>query len=285
MAEAEETKVERDLLSINVLTLFLILIISCFPSTPLRIVLGLPFGLFFPGYTLTAALFPKKEGLGGIWRVALSFGLSIAMIPLIGLIFDYAPWGITLYPILVSLAVFILFTSAIAWYRRRRLPPKERFSVPFLRRLPAPKWRGAGRENKALYVVLGLSIAFAIGSIAYSVVAPTAGEKFTEFYILGSEGGAADYPKELLVGEEGNVTIGIVDHEHEQVTYRVEIWINGNKEDELSAITLDHGQRWEHEVSFSFQEAGPHQEVSFLLFKQGQSDPYGTLHLFVNVTL
>ncbi len=48
-------------------------------STPLRVIFGLPFVLFLPGYALIAALFPGKGDLDGIERVALSFGLSIAV--------------------------------------------------------------------------------------------------------------------------------------------------------------------------------------------------------------
>jgi len=33
------------------------------------------------------------EGIDGIERVALSFGLSIAIVPLIGLVLNFTPWG------------------------------------------------------------------------------------------------------------------------------------------------------------------------------------------------
>jgi uncharacterized membrane protein len=73
------------------------------PSNVLRIIIGLPFVLFFPGYALVAALFPKKGDLGSIERVAFSFGLSIAVTVLVGLILNCTPWGISLYPILLAL--------------------------------------------------------------------------------------------------------------------------------------------------------------------------------------
>ncbi len=81
----------------------------------LRVALGLPFILFFPGYVLIAALFSRKDDLSGIERVALSFGLSIAVVPLIGLGLNYTPWGIRLAPVLVSLIIFIVAVSGIAW--------------------------------------------------------------------------------------------------------------------------------------------------------------------------
>ena len=93
-------RVKNELIPLNLLVIALVAIIILFPSNILRIILGLPFLLFFPGYTLVAALFTKKEGMGSIERVALSFGLSIAVVPLIGLILNYTPWGIRTEPVL-----------------------------------------------------------------------------------------------------------------------------------------------------------------------------------------
>ena len=76
---------------VNILTAILILIITFAPGTIFRIILGLPMVLFFPGYTLISALFPRKDSLSGVERLALSFGLSIAVVPLIGLILNYMP--------------------------------------------------------------------------------------------------------------------------------------------------------------------------------------------------
>jgi len=106
-------RIKNELLLIDLLSAILIVIISFTPLKTLRIILGLPFILFFPGYTLICALFPKRTQLDTIERVALSFGLSIAVVPLIGLILNYTPWGIRLYPILVSLTGFIVVMSII----------------------------------------------------------------------------------------------------------------------------------------------------------------------------
>ena len=70
---------------------------------------------------MIAALFPKKDDLDGIERVALSFGLSIAVTPLIGLALNYTPYGIKLIPILISLSVFTILMVFIAYIRRRRV--------------------------------------------------------------------------------------------------------------------------------------------------------------------
>jgi uncharacterized membrane protein len=270
---------DKDLWFIGILTILLAVVIAFLPSSTIaRTILGLPFLLFFPGYTLVAALFPKKDSLGGVERVALSFGLSIAVVPLIGLILNFTPWGIRLDPILISLAVFIIVAAGVAWYRREKLAPEERFTVMFNFRLPS--WQGQSLADKVLSMVLVVAILGAIGTLGYAIAKPKAGEKFTEFYILGPDGKAENYPTELKVGEEGDVIVGIVNHEQENASYRVEVWIDGEQakvriggedRDEIS-VELENEEKWEQEVGFVPQKAGEKQKVEFVLYKDGE--PY-----------
>lgn len=284
-----KAKLGKDLWLIGILTILLIVVIAFSPSTIARIILGLPFLLFFPGYTLMAALFPKKGSLGGVERLALSFGLSIAVVPLVGFILNYTPWGIRLYPILISLAVFILAASGVAWYRRGKLAPEERFRVSFNIRLPS--WQGQSMPDKVLSVVLAVAIVGAIGTLGYVVATPKVGEEFTEFYILGPDGKAANYTTELKVGEEGRVILGIVNHEQEGASYKVEVWINGEQaelrvgeedRDEIR-VDLEHEQEWEKEVGFVPQKVGEKQKVEFVLYKDGEPYFEEPLYLWVDV--
>ena len=271
-----------DLIVLNLIGWVLISVIIFFPSNILRIVLGIPFLSFFPGYTLVAALYAKKEGIGGIGRVALSFGLSIAVVPLIGLILNYTPWGIRVEPVLYTVASFILVTSIIAWVRRSRLAEEERFVLPF--RVPMPVW-GEGVGDKVLTIVLVLVIIGALGTLSYVITTPKVGETFTEFYILGQEGKAENYPGELKVGGEGRVIVGIINHEGKEVSYRVEVVIGEKKSTEVGPLVLLDEQKWEGEVSFVSEVAGKHQGVEFLLYKQGEVEPcLEPLHLWVDVT-
>ena len=81
--------------------------------------------LFLPGYSLIATLFPRKDDLDGIERVALSFGLSIAITPLLGLALNYTPFGIRLLPILTVLSVFTISLAMGAYVRRNRIPEEK----------------------------------------------------------------------------------------------------------------------------------------------------------------
>jgi len=96
-----------------------------------ELILVLPLVLFLPGYSLIAALFPRKDDLDGIERIALSFGLSIAVVPLLGLTLNYTPFGIRLSPVLIVLSVFTIVLAVVAYVRRSRILEEERFMVDF----------------------------------------------------------------------------------------------------------------------------------------------------------
>jgi len=85
-----------------------------------RIVFGSLFTLFLPGYSLVEALYPRGDELSPLERLALSIGLSLALVPLLGLLLNYTPWGIRLDPTLAALSTLTLGLLLIASYRRYR---------------------------------------------------------------------------------------------------------------------------------------------------------------------
>ena len=170
----------------------------------------------------------RKGGIDGIERLALSFGLSIAVVPLIGLALNYTPWGIRLDPIVISLVLFTLFMAAIAHYRRALLPKEERFRVPAREMFEEARGElfDASQTplDRALSVILVIAILAAVATTIFVIVVPKEGEKFTEFYILGEEGMAADYPTRFFAGTPQHLTIGIGNHEYRDIDYWVETW-------------------------------------------------------------
>lgn len=101
------------------LTLIIIYITSILPQLiALRYFLGTLYVLYLPGYVLVEALYPEERDLKPLERLALSIGLSLAIVPLIGLILNYTPWGIRLGPVLVSLAIYTFGISIVALIRK-----------------------------------------------------------------------------------------------------------------------------------------------------------------------
>ena len=169
------------LITIIVITILLIPLVL-FTDGPARIVIGIGFVIFFPGYALLSVLFPRHTDLGGIERIALSFGTSIAIVPLIGLILYYTPWGIRLIPVLVTLSTFIIAVSLIACFRLLRLNKDERFHIDFSSH--PLHWPTLNKTDKILTGTLIAVIVIALGSLIFVVTNPKQGEAFSEFYTL-----------------------------------------------------------------------------------------------------
>ena len=225
---ADPKNIPKDLIVIAVWMLLAVLSIYVpfINETFIRVIFTVPVILFIPGYVLIAALFPEKTSIDGIERFALSVGLSIAVVPLIGLVLNYTPFGIRLNPIVISLVLFTLIMMIITLYRRARLSDEEKFAVPFEKVKPALKEelfpKGQGKFDKALSIILIIAILVAAVTTVFVIAFPKDGEKFTEFYILGADKMADDYPKKFPVNSQQFVWIGIENHEYRDVTYTVE---------------------------------------------------------------
>lgn len=220
----------------------------------LRVPVGLCMALFLPGYVLTSAIFPRKDDLGGIERVALSIGMSISIVPLIGMGLNYTHWGIRPAPVAISLAIFAVVMAVVAYIRLLALDPEERFSIGFKRDL-----RGLRQEilpektsklDKALAIFLILAIIFSAIALIFVAAGPKTGEKFTEFYILGPNRTIDDYPIYATAGNSSTVIVGIINHEYKATNYTLELNLENTtimRED----VDLDHNQTWERPVSLS----------------------------------
>ncbi len=261
-------------------------------ETIIRSALGLVMVLFIPGYALIAALFPSKKDIDGIERAALSFGLSIAVSPLIGLGLNYTPWGIRLDPIVICLSIFTFICVLVANKRRHELPVVERFGIDFVG--VYHQFRGdvfsedKTKLDKALTVVLIISILLSIATLAYVIAVPKQGEKFTEFYILGPEGKADKYPTKYVLGDQKPVIVGIVNHEYRNVTYNLVVALNDSAKVSniySEQLTLSDNQTWEKKIDVSPDRVGTNMKMEFLLYADGNmTAPYRECHLWVNVT-
>jgi uncharacterized membrane protein len=319
-------------------------------DSPVRVVIGLAFTLFVPGYAFIAALFPEAgrspvadeppaeagdeaqptesdvpadpgegpitdRGIDGIERVALSFGLSIAIVPLIGLALNFTPFGIRLVPIVVSISAFTLVATAVAAIRRWELPEAERFSAPYR------EWLAAGRAelfhpestlDAALNVALAVAVLLAVSSVVYAVAVPPQGERFTEFYILGEDADgelvADNYPEELVAGEPASLYVGVGNNEHETVRYTIVVQLQavegeGNDSQVTNRAELDrwsttvaHNETSIEERSFTLDNDtaaefnGTDRRLSFLLYDETppgtptRENAYRDVHLWVNVS-
>jgi uncharacterized membrane protein len=97
---------------------------SFYPWIYARNLFGVIFVLFLPGYAFTKALFQdnifngsSKGDLEKIEQIALSVGMSIALVSIVGLLLYYSPWGLDLTAIVFSLLVLTFVFSTVAVVR------------------------------------------------------------------------------------------------------------------------------------------------------------------------
>jgi len=260
------------------------------PLGILRLFLGLVSILYAPGYCLTAALFPAEDDLDGIERTALSLGLSVAWVSILALILDRLPWGLQLWPIFLGELISMLLFMAIALWRRGRRPAGLAYA-PEMDWRPRPWWRSLPALDKRVYLLSAVALLLAGLAAAYVVLVPSDDEFMTEFYILGKEGLAEDYPREAEVGEELSVTMGIRNLERDAKTYYVEVWAVDPWEDKRELVNtagplqLDRGDSRQQPISWQMPREGGDQIVEFYLFEDGQEneEPYRSLRFWLNV--
>jgi len=301
----EVRKRPDDLIACIALALLLVALVFLAPESTARQILGLVFVLFLPGYAATAALFPENDQIDGIERVALSFGLSIAIVPLIGLGLNFTPWGIRLDPILASVSAFIVGASLVAWQRRMRLPEDERFVIVV--DVEFDFWK-MPLVDKALTIGIAVMLVASVVVLAWAITTPRVGERFTQLAILGPDGMATDYPRNLTIGEDGRVLISVKSFEHRTANYTLAIILTNATENATAVgswsidwgdvhpltpyiaiaqnFTLDHLQYYNQTFDFDVTTQGVW-KLQFLLLIDDQpvtQDAYREVHLWLFVT-
>ena len=143
-----------------------------------------------------------------------------------------------------------------------------------------------GRERlyRVLAIFLGLLVLAAAVAVVLAVAFPAPPEPYTEFYILGPGGKAAGYPSGFPAGSEQSVIVGIVSHEREATTYRVDVEAGGPVIAKAGPIVLAPLEKYEQPLAFKLDTAGSRQRVTFLLYKEGETESYRSLYLWVDVT-
>lgn len=133
-----------------------------------------------------------------------------------------------------------------------------------------------------LAVLLVVSL---VGIVYFSATPQQRTDPYTEFYVLGPDGNASDYPKELSVGESGSVIVGISNQEHHSMQYTLVLQIDSETKDSQT-VSVENGETWEQEHSFTPESPGQKQ-LRILLYRgddiSTDSEPYRSLRLSITV--
>ena len=283
-------------------------------QTPVLVPLGLVFASFVPGYALVAALFPsgndpvthntvddgdssdigprssafapRDTSLSGVERLVLSLGSSVAILSLLALVTNYTPWGVRLLPVLLLGSGFTLGTTVIAVVRRRRLDPETRFSVPYRRWYVAARTKlidPPSRADRALNVLLAVTVVFAVGSVGFTMASPPRGEQFSEVSIAtetdDGDLGTDDFPSELAPDESETFVVSVDNREQRTVDYTVVVveqrsgdtneTVTDQREVERFEFRLERGQSWNRPHDISPAATGDTVRFAWLVYVDG----------------
>ena len=138
-------------------------------------------------------------------------------------------------------------------------------------------------NDKKVSSILIILLVVAVIATVYIIVNPNPGDKFTEFYILGVGDKAGNYPTNLSVNEVGNLTIGIVNHEHSTTSYTLVTTLNGTPISSAN-YTLVNNETKLINYSFKAINTGNNQKLEFKLYKLPDNNTvYRTVFLNLNV--
>lgn len=249
-------------------------------ETPLRLLLGIPFTIFLPGYAAVSVLYPRSGTRDGTWmgndsgadlamdspgqsrwtqrssidsfeRVVYSVALSIIIIPLVGYLLHLSTVGIQFRTFLLTVSGMTIGLTVLAIHRRRSVPADDRFRVPFRRWFgDILAWsRQATEEDDRLLdwliviVAIGTLVTLAIGV----TISPSQGERFTEVYLTTEEEGTEElitegYPTTFELHEGRSLTLVIENSEQRKVTYIVSVELQRLATDTSSAHITNRAQ-------------------------------------------
>lgn len=286
----------------------------------LRSLLVLPLLLVLPGYALVSLAFPggrtneqpeREESAVGLlatgvpsWyeRLALSIGMSVALLPLVGLVLATTPWGFSVVAVLVSLGVFVVIVMLGAVVRRVQLPVDERFQYPGAS-METDLFPDDSPVDGVLNVVLVVAVVLAMGTLLYGLAAPQPEADSTEVQLLTEtdEGElvAGEYPEAIPPGESAEMIVGVTNDRAESATYTVVIeaqHVEADGDDltvldeaELGRLqlTTEPGERATQETTISPPMAGENIRLNYYLYEDGAPDDAGPEtaddHLWITV--
>lgn len=265
----------------------------------LRIAFGLPLLFLLPGYVLVTTLFPRDDrdraagarpGDGRLAltfgeRLATAFGMSVAMIPILGVLMGVVGMAFTRGTVVGVLSGTTLLGVVTADIARNRTPRDERFTVPTMR-LPFDRRADGGRTQRLRTVttlILAASVVLALGTFGYALAVPQQGEQYTDFYVL--QGDSDQYAETVMENASNEQRLVIQNREGGLEYYSIIITeqsfdrsgdIIEERELYRSSTWVFDGERYSRNVSVEPTVDGNRSRIMYYLYRGDPESDVGT---------
>lgn len=271
-------------------------------------VLVLPLFLFIPGYSLLAALFPstgstaevstlrgpqrmRATGIDLVERLVLSYVVSLAILPILGVGLAATPVGLTRASLFAALTIVVVVAVPVAIVRRSGVPAERQFSLPIATWLgDLRSWLGDGTATDSLVnLALVVCVVGAVAMVGFAVLSPPASSQYSQMSLLTeSDSGelvAGQLPDQVAVGEEIPVVLEVTNQHDQAQQYSVVVQLQ--RVNENGGVTerrqldqfqqrVEGGSSWRHPHTVTVPTSGDRLRVTYLLY-EGQPPENPTL--------
>jgi uncharacterized membrane protein len=238
-----------------------------------RLPLGLLAVLGLPGWSISLAVFPAGRSLDVAERLALSCGLSLATASICALALHHATGGVAPAFLILAITGCTLVATLVAWFRVGP-SPTEPGAAGGQRALAPRHWSPTARRQS---LVLSGAVLVVGVAMAWGLQPP----RLTEFFLLGPEGLAADYPRAARPGEPITIVVGITNHERVPERYTVRVEVEGQPLALAGPLHVAPDETTEQPLTFAVPGTRRESEVQVLLLRDGAAEPYRQLRLWV----
>lgn len=304
---------------------------TSFPLT--RAVAGIVMVLFVPGYLLLAIVYPRQSAQTGeegplqstrmqtnlrrlasggapSWseRILLSFGLSLALIPLLALLVAPASGSLSQGAVVTGLNAVVLLGVGIALVRRTLVPSEDRLRLSIRSRVASVNvfFSKKNHSGQFLSVVFFLSVLIASVTMGFVVLSPGDGEAYSSLSVLSeNENGellASGYPEEITQGSDAELAIRVENSVDSETDYTA-VGVIQRVEASEQSVTVTETERvfrdqatvadagtWTTTHSFAPEMVGENLRLQYYLYKGAppenvnEDTAYRTVSLWTSVS-
>ena len=206
-------------------------------NTLVQTVVALPLLVFLPGYFVLAVLFPRAAHAGRadttqldqFERFVLSYGVSLAVLPLLALGLTALSLPLTVEDVLLAVTVLVVGCAPLAVVRRAGVPEKQRyeFSRPALTDSVRDRVDEDQPVDLAINIALAITVVVGLAVTMAVILAPPQETGYTEVAVL-TENGQGDLVAsgyDDAIGPNGSepLVLSVKNHHDERRTYSVAV--------------------------------------------------------------
>ncbi len=214
-------------------------------GSTLQFLIGVGLVLFAPGYTVVAALYPGRprqrddsqptnvlaltrphDGVLVRERLALAFGVSVLLLPIVAVAYGAVGVSLTTTSILAAVWGIVVVGAVVGTVRRFALPERARFDL-----LTVVQGVGTGRPladdstTTLLTVALCCMVVVALGAFSVAIAGPSQSMSYTSASLLSTgqngEPVASGYPANVSQGESVPLVVRVTNHHDTAANYTV----------------------------------------------------------------